>query len=381
MFEERYTRKLNHQRLNGLYRNPSQIIEKNGPFLRMADRTRLNFASNDYLGLGSDPRVRDLVAENFKTLGPSASSSRLVSGNFRILREAEQIFADYFGYEDALFFSSGFQANLALLSTLFDKKDRIFFDKHIHASSVKGLALSGATFSGYRHNAMDHLEKRLQTAVPDSPMAVITEGLFSMDGDFPDVKGLEVLKQRYGFLCVVDEAHSYGVCGPGGRGVARGGGVADVGVGAMGKAFGLFGGFVLLPRLFRDYLLNFAAPLIYSTALPEAHARSAADILAIIEASDEKREHLHTISRLLQHTLRDADFTVQGEAHILAVDIGDEKKALALSEALYEQGFFVFPARFPTVPLGRAILRISLTSMHEKEHIHQLADALIRCRP
>jgi 8-amino-7-oxononanoate synthase len=374
MFEERYARKLNHQRRLGLYRNPPEIIEKKGPFLRMADRTRLSFASNDYLGLGADPGVQAMVAGHFARLGPSSSSSRLVSANFQVIRDAEARFAAFFGYEDALFFSSGFQANLALIATLFDRGDRIFFDKHVHASTVKGLALSKAAFSGYRHNALDHLEKRLN-ASPPGPRAVITEGLFSMDGDSPDMAALLALKKRYVLLCLVDEAHSYGVLGPGGRGVA--GGVADVAVGAMGKAFGLFGAVVLLPRLFKDYLLNFAAPLIYSTALPEAHARSAADLLDIIADADDKRKHLTQISRLLRQRLEEGGFRVKGEAQILSVEIGDETKTMALSKALYDRGIFVFPARFPTVPAGRAILRISLTAMHEEEHIHRLADTLI----
>jgi len=340
----------------------------------MEGRTRLNFASNDYLGLGSDPAVRKMVAENFEAMGPSASSSRLVSGNFQMMREAEQTFAAYFGFEDALFFPSGFQANLALISTLFGKGDHIYFDKHIHASSVKGLALSGAAFSGYKHNAMNHLEKRLKSG-GQGPRAVITEGLFSMDGDFPDIDSLSALKKTYGFLCVVDEAHSYGVCGKGGRGVGKT--VADVGVGTLGKAFGLFGAIVLLPKLFRDYLINFSAPLIYSTALPEAHAKSAVDILSVIESSDDKREYLQGLSRSLKMKLVGAGFTVNGDAHILSVNIGDEKKTMELARNLYHDDILVFPARFPTVPLGQAILRISLTALHQYDHIQRLVDTLI----
>lgn len=373
MFEERYLKELHHQKTLGLYRNPPEIGHKQGPVITIGDKTFLNFASNDYLGLGSDPEVRTLVAKNFETLGPSSSSSRLVTGNDAVIRKAERTFARYFGFEDALFFSSGFQANLALISTLFGKEDRILFDKHVHASSVKGLALSSAAYAGYNHNAMGHLEKRLKKT-GSQPTAVLTEGLFSMDGDFADIGGLSALKEKYGFLCVVDEAHSYGACGDKGRGVA--GNLADVAVGAMGKAFGLFGAFVLLPSLFRDYMLNFAAPLIYSTALPAAHAQSAADILAIVEASDDKRRRLCSLSGQLTGLLKEKGLTVKGDAHILSVETGDEKKTMNLAAKLYENGLFVFPARFPTVPLGRAILRISLTSGHTEEHIARLAEAL-----
>lgn len=375
MFEKRYIAELNHQKNTGLYRNPAEIAKKEGPLISIGGRTLINFASNDYLGLGSDPIVRERVAENFRVLGSSSSSSRLVSGNDRIIRDAERVFARYFGFEDALFFSSGFQANLAVISTLFGKQDRILFDKHIHASSVKGLSLSQARFSGFNHNDMAHLEKRLKKN-DGSPTAVLTEGLFSMDGDFADVSTLLELKEKYGFMCLVDEAHSFGACGDKGRGVA--GSLADVAVGAMGKAFGLFGAFVLLPALYRDYMMNFAAPLIYSTCLPAAHARSAADILSIIEHADEKRSRLSRLSQQLSRLLKEKGFTVYGDAHILSVEIGDEKKTVELAQKLYDGDLYVFPARFPTVPLGRAILRISLTALHGEDHIRILADTLTR---
>jgi 8-amino-7-oxononanoate synthase len=377
MFDKRYTQRLKHRKQTGLYRNPPVVDGKDGPFIHVDSRPFINFASNDYLGLGSDPAVRKNVAINFCEKGPSASSSRLVAANFQIIRDAEKTFARFFGYEDALFFSSGFQANLALISTLFDTGDHIFFDKHIHASSVKGLTTSGAAFSGYRHNSLDHLEKRLVSA-GDGPKAVLTEGLFSMDGDSPDFEALAQLKKKYGFLCVVDEAHSYGVFGPGGRGLA--GNVADVGVGAMGKAFGLFGAFVLLPSLYREYMMNFAAPLIYSTSLPEAHARSAAYILSVIAQAGDKRAHLRDLSSMFRKEMVKEGFTVHGTAQILAVEIGDEMKTLAMAKALYDNGLYVFPARFPTVPMGRAILRISLTAAHQPEHIQRLVTSLISAR-
>jgi 8-amino-7-oxononanoate synthase len=264
MFDQRYRKKLDHQRLTGLFRNPPAIEEKNGRFIRVEGRDILNFASNDYLGLAADPAVRKQVARNFATLGPSASSSRLVTGNHNIIRNAELKFARYFGYEDTLFFPSGFQANMAVLSTLFGKGDSIFFDKHIHASSIKGLSLSSADFFGYKHNDSSHLRRRLQAKTKEEgPKALITEALFSMDGDTPDIKALVELKKEYNLLCVVDEAHSFGVLGKGGRGIARD--LADVAVGTLGKAFGLFGAFVLLPSLYRDYLINFSSPLIYTT--------------------------------------------------------------------------------------------------------------------
>lgn len=376
MFDQRYRKKLDHQRLTGLFRDTLAVEEKNGRFIRVEGRDILNFASNDYLGLATDPAVRKQVARNFASLGPSASSSRLVTGNHNVIRNAELKFARYFGYEDALFFPSGFQANMAVLSTLFGKGDSIFFDKHIHASSIKGMALSSADFFGYKHNNTDHLKRRLQTK-GDEPKALITEALFSMDGDTPDIKALAELKKEFNLLCVVDEAHSFGVLGKGGRGIGRY--LADVAVGTLGKAFGLFGAFVLLPSLFRDYLINFSSPLIYTTSLPEAQAQSAADILDRVESADGKREYLQDLRNLFVRKAIDKGFRVKGEAHILSITIGNEQKSLALARRLFEKGIFVFPARYPTVPMGQAILRISLSSLLEEEDVFRLINEISAC--
>lgn len=376
MFDQRYRRKLDHQRLTGLFRDPLAVEEKNGRFIRVEGRDILNFASNDYLGLAADPAVRKQVARNFATLGPSSSSSRLVTGNHNVIRNAELKFAQYFGYEDALFFPSGFQANMAVLSTLFSKGDSIFFDKHIHASSIKGITLSSADFFSYKHNDPDHLKRRLQTK-GEGPKALITEALFSMDGDTPDIKALEELKKEFNLLCVMDEAHSFGVLGKGGRGIGRD--LADVAVGTLGKAFGLFGAFVLLPSLYRDYLINFSSPLIYTTSLPEAQAQSAADILDIVESADGRRGYLKDLRTLFIRKSLEKGFRVKGEAHILSITIGNEQKSLSLVRRLFEKGIFVFPARYPTVPLGQAILRISLSSLLEEEDVFRLINEISAC--
>ncbi len=370
MFDQRYTKKLDHQRLTGLFREPLDIHEKNGRFIRVDGRDILNFASNDYLGLASDARARQAVVRNFQQFGPSASSSRLVTGNHRVIRDAELKFARYFGYEDALFFPSGFQANLAVLSTLFGEDDAVFFDKHIHASSVKGLALSSSRFYGYNHNDLKHLERRILSKGAACPRALVTEALFSMDGDTPDFEALVSLKKKHPFLCVVDEAHSFGVLGEGGRGLARA--LADVAVGTLGKAFGLFGAFVLLPCLYREYLINFASPLIYTTSLPEAHAASAADLLDLVAAADDRRTHLKGLHDLFVEEAGKNGWAVEEEAHILSIFVGSEQKSLRLARRLFEKGLFVFPARYPTVPLGRAILRISLTALLEQEDVLRL---------
>ncbi|MGD8835563.1 MAG: aminotransferase class I/II-fold pyridoxal phosphate-dependent enzyme [Desulfobacteraceae bacterium] len=372
IFAERYRLKLELQQQSGLYRNPPSIDKRQGKYLFSRGARLLNLASNDYLGLGSSSSLREKVAGNFSRYGTSSSSSRLVSGNFKLLNEAEKAYARYFGYEAALFFPSGYQANLGVLATLFESGDTILFDKHIHASSVKGMSLSGATARGFNHGDVSHLEKRLPKTA--GPVAVVTESLFSMDGDCMDTLAWKALKEKYGFFCVVDEAHAFGVLGPEGRGLASG--VADVAVGTFGKALGLFGAFALMPQQIKAFLLNFSSPQIYTTTLPEAHAASAFDVLEAIDRRESDRKSLMELSRWLKGQLRSSGFRVGGDAHILGVEIGDATSAVETARRLFSKGIFVLPARYPTVPLDKAILRVSLTTLHNQEDGAMFVEAL-----
>jgi 8-amino-7-oxononanoate synthase len=373
MFTERFKNRLMLQQQAGLYRNPPEIKGKDGKYLYIGDRKVLNFASNDYLGLSTSYELREKVARNFQKYSTSSSSSRLVSGNYSIINRAEKEYASFFGFDNALFFPSGYQANLGVLSTFLEKGDVVIFDKHIHASSVKGMMLSGAEFYGHKHNSLSHLSKKLE-ANKKKRVAVLTESLFSMDGDFLDVQGCKNLKERYGFLSIVDEAHAYGALGEKGRGIARD--VADIAVGTFGKALGLFGAFVLLPKGMKEYLFNFSSPLIYTTTLPEAHAASAIDLLEIISRSDDRREHLGKISQSMKEGLKRLGFKVTGDAHIIAPEIGGEMEAVEVSQLLLAKGIFVLPARYPTVPIGKAILRISMTALHSFEDVAHFVDSM-----
>jgi 8-amino-7-oxononanoate synthase len=373
VFKKRIANKLTAQKEAGLYRKTLEIENREGKFLLIEGRKVLNFASNDYLGIGVSEELKRKVSNNFLKYGPSSSSSRLVSGNYSVIKQAEKEYAHFFGYEDALFFPSGYQANVGILSALFEKGDLLIFDKHIHASSVKGMLLSGADFHGYNHNSMSHLRKWLEKTA-EKKTAVLTESLFSMDGDFLDVQGFKALKKRFNFFSIVDEAHAFGTLGINGRGIARD--VADIGIGTFGKAFGLFGAFVLMPSEFKKYFFNFSSPLIYTTSLPEAHAASAIDLLEIIYQSEKQRKHLSRISGLTKESLIEEGFSVKGDAHILAVEIGDENRAVEISENLLEKNIFVLSARYPTVPLHKAILRISMTALHSEEDVRKLVSSL-----
>jgi 8-amino-7-oxononanoate synthase len=372
MFLERYGRKLRLQQQSGLFRQPSVVERREGKYLICKGRRLLNLASNDYLGLALSDRLRRRVAANFSRFGSSSSSSRLVSGNFRLLNEAEDALADFFGYETALIYPSGYQANIGVLTALFETGDQVAFDKHIHASSVKGLELSNCTPLGYNHSDFSHLEKRLRQC--PAQVGLVTESLFSMDGDCLDVTALTELKRKYGFFGVVDEAHAFGVLGSNGRGTATD--VADVAVGTFGKALGLFGAFVLLSGELKSYLLNFSSPQIYTTTLPEAHAASVMDVLELVAAAEDRRCHLSEMSAWLRRSLVREGFDVQGDAHILAVRIGEERMAVQMAQNLNSHGIFLLPARYPTVPLRNAILRISLTALIQAEDLRFLVRAL-----
>lgn len=376
MFAKRFINKLELQHQANLSRNPLEIDRRDGKYIIVDNRKILNFSSNDYLGLGTSKKLGKKVSENFITYGASSSSSRLVSGNYSIITLAEKKFAEFFGYDEALFFPSGYQANIGVISAFFEPGDKVFFDKHIHASSVKGLILSKSDFAGYNHNSISHLEKRLYKSDVDQA-AVVTESLFSMDGDLLNLKDFAELKTKYNFLSIVDEAHAFGVIGEKGRGIARN--VADIAIGTFGKAFGFFGAFVLLPKGFKEYMFNFSSPLIYSTTLPEAHAASAIDLLKLIEGSEAKQKHLKNISCYMKESLKQNSFNVTGDAHIIALNINDEQTATNLSRELFNKNIFVFPSRYPTVPKGKAILRISMTALHTKEDVEYFIDTLKLC--
>lgn len=373
MFNKRLKNRLKIQRDSGLYRDPAEISERRGKYIEINNKRILNFASNDYLGIGTSAGFRKMVSKNFKKYGTSSSSSRLIAGNYSAILEAERAYAGYFGYDEALFFPSGYQANIGLLSALFSKGDLLVFDKHVHASCVRGMELGNATFKGYNHNSMPHLEKRLGKSGNDCT-AVVTESLFSMDGDILNLEDFYQLKEKYNFLSIIDEAHAFGALGEKGRGIARS--AADIAVGTFGKALGFFGAFLLLPAGFRDYLVNFSSPFIYSTALPQAHAASAIDLLTIIDKSDEQREALKERSASIKKRLLCEGFRIRGDAHIVILEIGDELRAVALANTLLRKGIYVMPARYPTVPAGKAIIRIGMTALHTEKDIASLLKAL-----
>ena len=357
----------------GLGRKMLNVSARHGKHIVIDGQTYLNFSSNDFLGLAQEPAAADTLARLCARHGVGSGASRLVTGTSSSTLEAENSLARHFGHESCLILGSGFLANLTLIATLFSDKDTLILDKRAHTSTMAGVLHSGARFHTFRHNSISHLSKLLQDA---SPQAVLTESLFSMDGDTPDLAAIENLKKDFEFLCIVDEAHAFGVLGDKGRGLGRS--AADVAVGTLGKAFGLFGAFVLMPETVRDYLVHFGQGFIYTTALPPWHGDMVQTMLELSAHADDRRQHLHGLGLYARELLRDAGIAVRGEHHILAVEVRDEGTSMRLADALRGEGLLVFAARYPTVPLGQAILRVCLTSDHVAADVVRLRDALLR---
>lgn len=361
-----YKNKIELQKIDYLYRYPHEVSNRQGKYVDVAGRRLINFSANDYLGLSSDRKIKEIIIKNFEKYPVSSSSSRLVCGNYSVVLDAEKKVADYFGYEDSLFFQTGFQANLALMSTVFLNGQEVLIDKQVHASTISGLKLGHIPFKTFKHNDLNHLEKRIKSITHDQ-IWVVTESVFSMDGDLLDIERISQLKGKYNFKLIVDEAHAVGVLGKKGIGLSNG--ISDIVVGTFTKAFGFFGAFLLLPTVIKEYLFNFSIPLIYSTALPPAHAGCILDLLDIVEKLEDRRWYVQELSQLARQELTNEGIKFTGSAHIITIPIGEESLGKKISEELINKGYMVFYSRYPTVPRGRSILRIGLCYFHTETDI------------
>ena len=345
----------------------------------------INLADNDYLGLARDPEIVTAAREALEQWGASASASPLVTGYTTLHETLEHTLARWHRFPCALVWNSGHAANTALLATLARRGDRVFADRLIHNSLVGGILKSGARLQRYRHCDWEHLEKLLETTPAGDAAAatfVVTESVFSMDGDAPDMARLAALRARHGFVLVVDEAHALGWFGSTGAGLAAAAGMAgqvDILVGTLGKALGAQGAYTLFrdTRL-RSHLLNLAGEFIYSTYLAPPCAGAALAAVRRVEAMPaQERTALHALSRQWRQTLREIVPGIpDGESPVLPVPLGSGETALRCAAALREDGFLVGAIRPPTVPPGGARLRVSLRRGLEEETLARFARAL-----
>lgn len=344
----------------------------------------LNFSGNDYLGLSRHPALVARVRDYAVRYGAGVTASRLVSGNHPAYALVEEKLAQGKGYEAALVLNSGYQANLSVIAALADadavgKPVAVFADRLCHNSLLQGILLSGARLTRFRHNDLDHLASLLEAqAGKDAHVIVVSESVFSMDGDCADLPALGALAHQYDALLYIDEAHATGVYGPQGFGFAAAHkGAADIAMGTFGKALGSFGAYVACSAAMRDYLIQRCGGLIYSTALPPPVLGAIEAALELLPQLDKERAHLHEQSARLRAALGAQGWDCGASTtHIIPLILGEEQAATMLAENLRARGILVPAIRPPTVPRGTSRLRLSLSAAHSAEDIDRLIGVL-----
>lgn len=339
----------------------------------------INLSSNDYLGLADDTALQETFLARFGTLRLGASSSRLLTGNSVYHDRLEQTLETAFG-KKALLFNSGYHANLGILPAIADKNTLILADKWIHASLIDGIRLSPAQCYRYRHNDYDHLHALLTRYHKDyDRIIIVTESVFSMDGDLAELNRLVALKKAFGnVLLYVDEAHAVGVYGKMGLGLceARGCiGEIDFLVGTFGKALASFGAYVICDEVLKSYLINTARPLIFSTALPPIMTAWSGFVFELLPTLTKQRQRLHTLSQRLAYAITKKP-PPANQSPIIPYIIGDNAQTVTTAHHLQALGFYCLPIRPPTVPKGTARIRFSLTAAITDDELSALIDVL-----
>ena len=380
---DHYAEQLDQLKQQGNFRQFT-ANQQQGKWITIQDRTMLNLASNDYLGLAADLSLREEFLDTLKIERAlfSSSSSRLLTGNFAEYEQFENSLSKVFG-RAALLFNSGYHMNIGILPALCDSKTVILADKLVHASMIDGIRLSNAQYVRYRHNDLQHLEQLLQKYHQDEQIEriiVVTESIFSMDGDETDLAALAQLKQRFAkTMLYVDEAHAIGVRGEQGLGCAEQYGVLDqidFLVGTFGKAIASVGGYIICDSIMRDYLINKMRPLIFSTALPPISMAWSDFIFNKVLNMQQQRQHLAEISQYLQQAVIAKGFSSPSSSHIIPIILGESQAAIEKARYVQQQGFYAMPVRPPTVPQNSSRLRISLTALVQKNELQQLVECL-----
>ncbi len=351
----------------GLRRRLRMVGSPQGPKVVLDGAPVLLLCSNNYLGLADHPRVRRAAANAALRWGASAGASRLISGTMPAHAELESELAAFKGKEAALLFGSGYLANTGVISALAGEGEVVFSDELNHASIIDGCRLARADVFVYRHGDTEHLAWGLQKARGRGTL-IVTDGVFSMDGDTAPLPELAELAERNGCRLMVDEAHATGCAGPGGRGAVAAAGLSDrvdVVMGTLGKALGSYGAYVCGSAELRDYLINTCRPLIFSTALPPAAPAAAGAALELLRRWPRRVERLQANAGVLRQALRDEGLDVEPSgSHIVPLLVGEAEQAMALCERALEQGVFAQAIRPPTVPPGTSRLRMCVMATH-----------------
>jgi 8-amino-7-oxononanoate synthase len=372
-------KRLEELRDRGLYRRLRLLDGPQGPRVLLDGRPVLLLCSNNYLGLADHPRVREAAAEAAMRWGAGAGASRLISGSMKPHRHLEERLASFKGYEAALLFGSGYLANTGVIAALTGRGEVVFSDELNHASIIDGCRLSRADTFVYRHRDAEHLSWGLRQASGRGSL-IVTDGVFSMDGDLAPLEELARLARRHNCRLMVDEAHATGTIGPGGRGSVAAAGLSDevdLVVGTLGKSLGSYGAYVCARRELVEYLVNTARSFIFSTALPPPAAAAALAALELLESNPGQVDRLRANAASLREALAAEGLEAGGtDTQIVPVRVGAAPRTMELCERALERGVFAQGIRPPTVPEGSSRLRLTVMATHRPDELRRAAELL-----
>jgi glycine C-acetyltransferase len=371
---------LDDLKAKGLYKRERQIEGPQGPAIRVGGREVLNFCANNYLGLSSHPGIVKAAHEGLEQFGYGMSSVRFICGTQTLHKRLEGAIAGFLGKGDAILYSSCWDANGGLFETILDDDDAILSDELNHASIIDGIRLCKARRVRYRHSDMVELEHGLKEAQGNRLRLVVTDGVFSMDGDLAKLPAICDLAERYDAIVVVDDSHATGILGPGGRGTPEHFGVldrVDIVTSTLGKTLGgAAGGFTCGPAEVVDFLRQRSRTYLFSNSLPPPIVAAALKALELAGSSSELRDRLHANARRMRSGLEAAGFTLKpGEHPIMPVMLGDAALAGKMADRLLEKGIYVIGFSYPVVPQGQARIRIQMSAAHTPEQIDRAVAA------
>ena len=359
----------------GVYPYFRAISSEQDPEVIINGRRVLMFGSNCYTGLDNDPRIKDAAIEATRKYGTGCAGSPFLNGTLDLHKELEAAIADYIGKEDVMIYSTGFEVNLGVVSTLTGREDYIIWDEQDHASIIEGRRLSFSRQFKYRHNDMDSLEKQLQRCDPDKLKLIVTDSVFSMEGDVANVPEIVRLAEKYGAAVMVDEAHGIGVFGEGGRGVCHHYGVADkvdLIMGTFSKSFASLGGFIATDKEITNYLRHHSRSYIFTASITPASTAAALKALEIMKTEPEIQKALWRNTNLALDGFRKAGFEIGNTSTpIIPLYVRDNFKTFAITRDLLEEGVFVNPVVSPAVAPHDTLIRFSLMATHTPEQVEE----------
>lgn len=360
---------------NNRYRKLKNFNSVSATRIETSDKSYINFSSNDYLGLSSSPKLQ----VNISKINSGSTASRLVCGNTSNINRLEKLLAQWKQKEAALVFNSGYQANSTIIPAIADRKSIIFSDKLNHASIIDGVKLSGARHIRYKHKDLTQLQELLEKHSSENcRKIIISETLFSMDGDYADIEEICRLAEEYNCLTYIDDAHGSGLSGNNGIGPCETSmGKIDFYISTFGKALGSFGAFCACSQMLKDYLINCARGFIFSTALPPIVIETNIKSVELIQSMDSQRKKLQQNIQKIRSFLKKEDLaTIDSNSPIIPIITGTEKETLQLSDFLLENGIFAIAIRPPTVPESTCRIRITVSSEHSENDIDKLLNTL-----